>query len=137
MIYPYSGCCSQPRGWDRVCSLANYEAAPGYRCPECGKQLTRLYTPSQLLHTKPFESFVSPVDGSVINNKRELAEHNRRNKVVQLHEGYDEKAVNNFVNRDWGTKSDIPDLKNDMKEAVVKLEQGYKPVLAPESTPLE
>ena len=137
MIYPYSGCCSQPRGWDRVCSLANYEAAPGYRCPDCGVQLTRIFTPSQLLNTKPFESFVSPVDGSVINNKRELAEHNRRNSCVSLHDGYDEKALQSFTERKWGVEPDKEELKRDMKEAVVKLEQGYKPVLAPETDDLE
>ena len=32
------------------------------------------------------EPFVSPVDGSVIRNKRELDDHNRRNGVVQAHD---------------------------------------------------
>ncbi len=29
-----------------------------------------------------FDAFVSPVDGSLVRNHKELAEHNRRNNVV-------------------------------------------------------
>jgi hypothetical protein len=77
------------------------------------------------------------VDGSVINNKRELAEHNRRNDCVSLHDGYDEKGLQSFTERKWGVEPDKEELKRDMKEAVVKLEQGYKPILAPETDDLE
>jgi len=35
---------------------------------------------------KPFESFVSPVDGSVVRNHRELQDHNKRNGVVLSNE---------------------------------------------------
>ena len=37
------------------------------------------------LHTA-FEPFVSPVDGSVISDRRQLREHNARNNVVQTSE---------------------------------------------------
>ena len=32
------------------------------------------------------QSFVSPVDGSVISDRRQLREHNKRNNVVNYHE---------------------------------------------------
>jgi hypothetical protein len=31
-------------------------------------------------------TFISPIDGTVIRNKRELDDHNRRNGVVQAHD---------------------------------------------------
>jgi len=39
---------------------------------------------------KPFEAFVSPVDGSLIRNGRELEDHNRRNGVVSANEFSDD-----------------------------------------------
>ncbi len=45
--------------------------------------------PSELRVDSPF---VSPVDGSVINNKRQLHEHNKRNNVEQTTDGH---------NQDW------------------------------------
>lgn len=34
----------------------------------------------------PIEAFVSPVDGSVISDRRQLREHNKRHNVVNTHE---------------------------------------------------
>jgi hypothetical protein len=136
MIYTYSGHCSRPHGWERVCTLTDYEKDPAFHCPQCGEPLTRVFT-APCIFTGGFEAFVSPVDLTVIRSKRELAEHNKRNNVVSLHDGYDEKALQNFTNRKWGTEPDKEELKADMKEAVIKLEQGYKPVLAPETDDLE
>lgn len=134
MIYAYKGHCSQPQGWERICRLAEYEANPHFYCPECGTPLERHYTPLQL-HTKGFDAFRSPVDGTVISSQKGLMEHNRRNNVVQLHEGYDEKAVQGFTKKDWTPPSDTADLKADMAVAVEKLEQGYKPTPETEMIP--
>lgn len=95
-----------------------------------------LSAPRVLLHTKPFEAFKSPVDGSIISNSHELREHNKRNNVVQLHEGYDEKGVQNLTKIDYQKAKDAEtakDLRDDMQKAVTKLEQGYKPAPPPES----
>lgn len=135
MIYPYKCPACNTRA-TRTCRLAEYEAYPTFRC-ECGAQMERIITAPRLLaNTKPFEAFKSPVDGTIITCERELREHNKRNNVVNIHEGYDEAAVNNFVNKDFNAELDKErqaDLKDDMKEAVVKLEQGYKPQTAQES----
>ena len=32
------------------------------------------------------ESFISPVDGSIISDRKQLREHNKRNNVVNCHE---------------------------------------------------
>jgi hypothetical protein len=136
MIYTYSAHCSSAADWERICSLAEYERNPVFCCPDCGTPLDRTYHPFRL-HTSNFDAFVSPVDGRVIHNKRELAEHNLRNNCVSLHDGYDEKGLQDFTKRKWGVEPDKEELKRDMKEAVEKLEQGYKPILAPETDDLE
>ena len=84
MIYTFAGHCSQPSGWERICSLADYEADSTFHCPDCGVRLERVYTPFRL-HTKAFDAFRSPVDGTIISSQQSLREHNARNNVVQLH----------------------------------------------------
>jgi len=131
MIYTYEECCGQK--WERICSLAAYEACREFACPVCGRVLARRYTPPRIF-TKKFEPFISPVDGALITNSRELVEHNKRNRVVQLHEGYDEAAVKKFTETDWQkplAKEDRKDLDIDLKAAVQKLEEGYTPTPAP------
>lgn len=127
MIYTYEGCCGVP-GWERVCSLADYECDPSFQCPGCGKQLKQTI-PRIKVFTKSFEAFRSPVDGSIISNHRELTEHNKRNGVVNLHDGYDEKAVKSLTERNWQKPPE--DIKPDMAKAIQKLEDGYKPAPAP------
>lgn len=134
MIYPYEWCCGQKR--DRHCSLAEYEANPEFHCIECGRLLTRIITaPRFLNNTKPFEAFRSPVDGSVITCERELREHNKRNNVVNIHEGYDQKSIESFAKKDFQKPLDeerSASLRADMAEAIEKLDQGYKPQVANE-----
>lgn len=138
MIYPYSSCCGKPR--ERICSLAAYEADPRYFCPDCGQQLTRVITaPRCLNHTSQFEPFISPVDRTLITSRRELAEHNKRNNVVNLHDGYDEAGVRNMTKTDHRAPMEAErraDLADDMRKAVQKLEQGYTPTPASEGDEL-
>lgn len=75
-----------------------------------------------------FAAFKSSVDGSLITGDRTLREHNLRNGVVSLHDGYSESKV---LAGDFGRKEAKPDKKDiasDIREAVQKLEYGgYKP----------
>lgn len=135
MIYTYEGCCSKSRH-ERVCRLAEYEADSTFSCPDCGRPLARVLTAPRVLgNTKPFEAFKSNVDGSIISCDRELREHNKRNNVVNLHDGYDSKAVSKFTERDWLAEQDKErkkDLNADMEQAVQKLNEGYTPQPASE-----
>lgn len=130
MIYEYL-CDSCDRKWDRVCRLSEYEANPDSLCPTCGNLGMQVITaPALFTGTKVFEAFVSPVDGTVISNKRELQEHNKRNGVVNLHDGYDEKGVQSLVNKDYQAefdKGNDKDVRKDAEKAVAKLNDGYKP----------
>jgi hypothetical protein len=128
MRYVYQGCCGR-LAYERKCSLEEYEHDPTFRCPNCETFLPQMLTAAHVM-VKDMRPFRSPVDGSIITNQRELAEHNRRNNVVNLHDGYDEKAIMDFPNRDWHTtpvKERLQDLAGDMDKAVEKLQDGYKP----------
>lgn len=127
MIYTYEACCGIP-GWERVCSLADYCADPSFCCPGCGRPLKQTI-PRVRVITKHFEPFRSPVDGTIISTQTDLAEHNKRNGVVNLHDGYDEKAVMEMGKRDFGPPKEerLKDLNKDMEKAVEKLQDGYTP----------
>lgn len=130
MIYPYE--CSQCGNYyERICSLGEYSSDPDLVCSVCGTAMDRIITaPRVLLHTKPFEPFRSPVDGSIVSSRRELQEHNKRNNVVNTHDGYDEQTILNWTKKDYQKPLDDErriDLKDDMRKAIQKLEQGYTP----------
>lgn len=56
------------------------------RNPDGTTKLVEITPQKSLPEDLRFDSpFVSPIDGTVIRNKRELDDHNRRNKVVQAH----------------------------------------------------
>lgn len=138
MIYPYESCCGKVR--ERVCRLAEYEADPSWYCSDCGQQLKRVITaPRALNNTREFVPFISPVDRTLITSQRALREHNKRNNVVNLHDGYDDKAVQNMTKVDYQKPLDAErrvDLASDMRQAVQKLEEGYKPTPAQEGEEL-
>jgi len=125
--------------------MPSYDA----KCRSCGKLSTYLSTVeerysippchcggdrSKIILTAPkgfvkgnFAPFKSPVDGSIISTDRALREHNTRNSVVSIHEGYDEAKV---LAGDFGRKEVKPDKKelaNDIGESIYKLNQGYVP----------
>lgn len=135
MQYLYEGCCSSA-GHVRTCRLADYEADPTYKCPECDRQLKQVITaPRYLNRTSEFQSFKSPVDGSIVTSETSLREHNARNGVVNIHEGYDDKAVKDFVNKDFQKPLDrerSKDLRRDAEIALNRVSDGYKPQVAQE-----
>lgn len=139
MHYVYEGCCGSLET-SRICRLAEYEADPTFKCPKCGLPVRQKITaPRILANTKPFEAFKSPVDGSVITCQRELREHNKRNDVVNIHEGYDEKALKTLGERnprEQINKELSASLKTDAAVAMQKLNEGYKPQVAQEDAPL-
>lgn len=137
MIYAYH-CDTCDREVERVCSLASYEANPDYNCSTCGGQTWQvLYAPAALVRTT-FEAFHSVVDGSLISSRRELLEHNKRNHVVNLHDGYDEAGVQNMTKKDYQKPLDeerAKDLNKDIEKAIAQCTDGYKPQLAREEIP--
>jgi DNA-binding NarL/FixJ family response regulator len=77
-----------------------------------------------------FEAFRSSVDGSVLRTQRDVQEHNKRNNVVCLGDGYDDATVRSgSFNKGASATMTKQDRVEDIKEAIQKLEQGYKPTL--------
>lgn len=110
------------------CSVSRCMETPA--CPSCNAGDTKKVILSAPLSfvTGKFEAFVSPVDGSVIRNKRELLAHNDRNQVVNIHDGYDEATVlaGNYSKPDTGTRCK-KDVEGDVQSAIRDLQAGYKP----------
>lgn len=135
MLYVYEGCCGTTPT-ERRCRLAQYLEDPKFHCPKCGRELKQWVTAPRLLNnTKEFKAFRSPVDGSIITSEHALREHNKRNNVVNIHEGYSEQAVKDFTRKDFRKELDqerTKDLAVDIRESITKVDQGYKPEVAPE-----
>jgi len=133
MIYVYEAHCGR-LAWERHCSLAEYENDPTHKCPVCGEYISQILTaPRFITGAKPFRPFRSTVDGTIISSEHALREHNKRNNVVNLHDGYDERAVQGFVHKDWEAerhKENEKEVKADMATAVEKLQDGYTPTPA-------
>lgn len=102
-------------------------------CPLCTGPTRRiiLAAPQGFVKGK-FDAFVSPVDFSVISTERDLAEHNRRNGVVNIQEGYSEEKV---LKGDFGKKKEDNNAKEvagDIQEAIHDVTHGYKPTIGAE-----
>ena len=75
------------------------------------------------------ESFVSPVDGSVISDRRQLEEHNRRNNVVNAGEftpeHYEQKAKEraNFYQSNHGRRETLK-RKQEIYENIMRAERN-------------
>ena len=71
-----------------------------------------------------FEAFKSVVDGSIIRTQREMDEHNKRNNVVCMAEGYDDKSI---LAGECGPKKEQDTSKQELIDSYFMVKQGYKP----------
>ena len=121
--------------WEYVAPMAACYTVPN--CPICSKPgIKEIRSAPKGFVMGKFEQFVSPVDGSVIRTQHDLQEHNARNGVMNIHDGYDEKTV---LSGNAGKKSSIElakeekerkeELAKDIHTSFKKVEAGYKPQL--------
>jgi predicted nucleic acid-binding Zn ribbon protein len=137
MIYGYV-CDECGRSCERHCSLAVYEADPHVFCPDCEVHMRQILYSVRGIVKHGFDTFRSPVDGTLISSARDLAEHNKRNNVVNIHDGYDEKAVSDMIKKDYQAPLDgerKKDLRQDLEKSIAQCVDGYKPTVAREDTP--
>lgn len=104
------------------------------RCFSCGSGTEKvIVTPPTGFVTGKFEAFVSMVDGTLVRNQKELEEHNKRNGVVNLQDGYSEEKV---LNAEFGQQGiegpDKKDIAKDVQEAINMVSSGYKPTIGAE-----
>ena len=92
---------------------------------------SRRFPGTKIITTK--ENFRSVVDGSVITNAQELAEHNKRNDVIDVREwgndqfcDLDAKKEREAFRAGTSTKSKKQRTAT-IVESIQKLEQGYVP----------
>lgn len=121
-----AACMSCDAGFDYLASLANYQRVPP--CPLCGGQARKVITSAPLGHVKgKFEPFRSHVDGTPITCQRDLDEHNKRNNVVLLNDGYTDEEIKNLRPKKAGV--DKKDLAEDMGAAIKAVTNGYRPTV--------
>lgn len=100
--------------------------------PECcGQRMSKvILTAPKGYVLGRFEAFRSPVDGSVISSKWSMDEHNKRNNVVPLADGYSDEKIRSG---DFGVtkpnpKKEARELQSDIAEAYSMVKDGYKPI---------
>jgi putative FmdB family regulatory protein len=98
-------------------------------CPVCGEKMSKviLTAPKGYVAGK-FDAFVSTVDGTVISSKRGLAEHNARNNVVSLADGYSDEAIaSGSYTKRKEVVFDEKERADDIASAIYDVSNGYKP----------
>jgi len=125
----YDAQCNQCEAqFEFIASVAAYRDVPP--CPLCNSTARRvmLSAPRGFVKGK-FDAFVSPVDFSVISTERDLAEHNKRNGVVNIQEGYSEEKV---LKGDFGQKKEennVKEVADDVQQAIHDVTHGYVPTI--------
>jgi hypothetical protein len=76
-----------------------------------------------------FDPFRSTVDGSVISTQRDMDEHNKRNGVVCMADGYSDETVRSgaFGRKASQHVTDKNELRDDLAHAAMLVRDGYKP----------
>lgn len=94
-------------------------------CPRCAATARKVVRTAPLgVVTGKFEPFRSMVDGSLIQSQRDLKEHNLRNGVVNLHDGYSEDKI---LRGEFNKPKDKKDTVQDVIQSIKAVESGYKP----------
>jgi putative FmdB family regulatory protein len=125
----YDALCNECEAqFEFVASVAAYREVPP--CPLCNGTARRIITQAPQGFVKgKFEAFKSPIDGSVIATASDLQEHNKRNNVVNIHDGYDEAKV---LKGDFGAPepdNNAEEVARDVQEAIHDVTHGYVPTI--------
>lgn len=126
-IYPYR-CLECGKVEEVVQSIASYSESP--RIPECcfKKEMVRVLT-MPMVAADFQSSFVSPIDGTVISSRQQQREHMTKHGVVH----YDEIAPDIARNKKALQEKVKVGVKEDLVEAMHRVEAGYKPVVPTEA----
>jgi len=99
-------------------------------CPECNVRMDKkvFSAPKGYVRGK-FAPFRSTVDGTMINNHNDMREHNKRNDVVCLADGYSDAQVKAamFQKPAEAPISTKEELTADIMTAAIQVRDGYKP----------
>lgn len=127
--------CSQT--YDYFSPIAERGNIP--KCPECGGGEVRrviLSAPKGFVRGQ-LEPFKSQVDGTLITCEKDLQEHNKRNNVCLLGDGYsNEDILAGNIGQKKIAPPDKKDIAKDIVESFRKVEAGYKPIIESEGADL-
>lgn len=110
-------------------SIHDYNKCPN--CEACGGATVNviLGAPQSFVKGR-FEAFKSTVDGTIISSESALQEHNKRNNVRSMSEGYTTEALMEMTTKPRETpKVDKKEVAADIVDAIRQVEAGYKPEL--------
>lgn len=107
-------------------------------CPECGGEQVRkvILSVQKGLVKGKFEPFKSQIDGTIIATERDLQEHNKRNNVRLLGEGYSNEDILAGRCVEKEKPKDKNDIAKDIVESIRRVEAGYKPNIQHEGAEL-
>jgi putative FmdB family regulatory protein len=123
----YESECTQCGGTqDYLRSVAQCLDTP--MCAVCGIRMEKRVFSAPLGYLKGnFAPFKSTVDGSIISTHRDMVEHNKRNNVLCLADGYSDERVKSGQIARKPDKLDVSDLQHDIAEATLMVNNGYRP----------
>jgi len=125
MIYE-GECLECGHEFDYTASAAECRNVP--KCPQCwGEAKKVIRTAPTGLVTGKFDAFRSPVDGTLIKSKRDLENHNRRNGVVNLNDGYSEEKIRSGQIGEKPQQESKAEKAADVQAAIHAVKNGYKP----------
>lgn len=107
-------------------------------CPKCRSGEVRkiiLSAPVGFV-TGKLEPFKSQIDGTIITTERELQEHNKRNNVCLLGEGYSNEDILAGRCYEKEPPKDKKEIAKDIVESIRQVEAGYKPLIESEGAEL-
>lgn len=99
-------------------------------CPACDVRMEkRIFSSPKGFMRGKFEPFRSTVDGTIIANHRDMVEHNKRNGVECLADGYSNEKVlsGDFGKREMTPITSAKELADDVMSAAIQVRDGYKP----------
>ena len=97
-------------------------------CRVCGSEISlAILTPPKTFVRGRFQAFRSTVDGTIIDSHRAMDEHNKRNGVVCLADGYSNESILAGLPQKKAEKLDTKELMQDIAEAAIHVRDGYKP----------
>lgn len=120
----------------RNCKVVlDYERSIEFRfntpqCPKCGSYMNKVIMTAPKGFVKgEIQSFKSTVDGTTISTQKDLQDHNKRNNVVSINDGYDDASIRSGKFAERKPENLTKEIKKDMTEAIQQLNDGYRPKL--------
>jgi putative FmdB family regulatory protein len=107
-------------------------------CPECGSgEVRKVILSVQKGFVKGnFAPFKSNLDGSIITCSRDLEEHNKRNNVTLLGDGYSNEDILAGKCCEKAPQEDKKAVAADIVDSIRRVEAGYKPTIESEGAEL-